>query len=469
MTSRLHRLIWNVSRHASFHGASDVLLGPTQSSKRRRLTPSLKEARLLLVHAFVSVDDSVSESPTVLIKALTRLNMVASWPNHETNTRDATPRPPTNTEPLINDPTAPSAQRTHAQCFNDAHCVHHTVASHAINGSPPHDKQKPTSSTTNSYNLLPALSENAPNIQSFPLTEHESFNLQANGTHTTMSPRPREHNLSNTAYTQHHLRNTSSTSTPHHAQSSPTNIHIINTTRDAEHLQHHTSSTIRARPSLNASPPPYTGHQSDLTQPSQAAALFNSAPTKTLSTANNNTNEQSTAAALIHTGPNGPPQAYDPKPIPQGPIEFVVDSGSTFHTHHRLQDLHNLRPCSQTFTGSNGKPTQCDTIGDLHCYLQRSDGVPISSPRSTTCTASQITITLYYPYDNLSNAAPPSGSVPNPASNYPTARNYHTTGNTPSTFFPPSLSHRLRHPQPLLLSTRPPWIPPTTPGKALTT
>ena len=303
--------------------------------------------------------------------------MVASWPNHETNTRDAIPRPPTNTEPLINDPTAPSAQRTHAQCFNDAHCVHHTVASHAINGSPPHDKQKPTSSTTKSYNLLPALSENAPNIQSFPLTEHESFNLQANGTHTTMSPRPREHNLSNTAYTQHHLRNTSSTSTPHHAQSSPTNIHIINTTRDAEHLQHHTSSTIRARPSLNASPPPYTGHQSDLTQPSQAAALFNSAPTKTLSTANNNTNEQSTAAALIHTGPNGPPQAYDPKPIPQGPIEFVVDSGSTFHTHHRLQDLHNLRPCSQTFTGSNGKPTQCDTIGDLHCYLQRSDGVPI--------------------------------------------------------------------------------------------
>ena len=178
MTSRLHRLIWNVSRHASFHGASDVLLGPTLSSKRRRLTPSLKEARLLLVHAFVSADDSVSESPAVLITALSRLNMVASWPNHETNTRDATPRPPTNTEPLINDPTAPSAQHTHAQCFNDAYCVHHTVTSHAIDRSPPHDKRKTTSSTTKKYNLLPALSENAPKIKNIPITEHGSLNKQ---------------------------------------------------------------------------------------------------------------------------------------------------------------------------------------------------------------------------------------------------------------------------------------------------
>ena len=130
---------------------------------------------------------------------------------------------------------------------------------------------------------------------------------------------------------------------------------------------------------------------------------------------------------------------------------FTISAPALRPSRAATANLRNATP-SVIYTATSNAPTACP-----------------SSPRSTTYTASQITITLYYPYDNLSNAAPPSGSVPNPASNYPTAHNYHTTGNTPSTFFPPSLSHRLRHPQPLLLSTRPPWIPPTTPGKALTT
>ena len=45
---------------------------------------------------------------------------------------------------------------------------------------------------------------------------------------------------------------------------------------------------------------------------------------------------------------------------------FHLDSGSTFHTHNKLSDLHNVQPCFTGFFTINGSETQATHKGDLH-------------------------------------------------------------------------------------------------------
>eukprot|EP00965_Chrysotila_dentata_P080224 2646966-Pleurochrysis_carterae.AAC.1 len=46
-------------------------------------------------------------------------------------------------------------------------------------------------------------------------------------------------------------------------------------------------------------------------------------------------------------------------------IGFVVDSGCTYHIHPHVGDLVNLRPCTETVSGVDGKPRPCVAVGDL--------------------------------------------------------------------------------------------------------
>eukprot|EP00965_Chrysotila_dentata_P039396 1309822-Pleurochrysis_carterae.AAC.1 len=46
-------------------------------------------------------------------------------------------------------------------------------------------------------------------------------------------------------------------------------------------------------------------------------------------------------------------------------IGFVVDSGCTYHIHPHVDDLINLRPCTETVSGVDGKPRPCVAVGDL--------------------------------------------------------------------------------------------------------
>eukprot|EP00965_Chrysotila_dentata_P034158 1136962-Pleurochrysis_carterae.AAC.1 len=43
-------------------------------------------------------------------------------------------------------------------------------------------------------------------------------------------------------------------------------------------------------------------------------------------------------------------------------IGFVVDSGCTYHIHPHVQDLINLKPCSKSVSGVDGKPRPCVAI-----------------------------------------------------------------------------------------------------------
>eukprot|EP00965_Chrysotila_dentata_P134245 4439456-Pleurochrysis_carterae.AAC.1 len=46
-------------------------------------------------------------------------------------------------------------------------------------------------------------------------------------------------------------------------------------------------------------------------------------------------------------------------------IGFVVGSGCTYHIHPDVHDLINVRSCSETVSGVNGKPLPCVALGDL--------------------------------------------------------------------------------------------------------
>ena len=46
-------------------------------------------------------------------------------------------------------------------------------------------------------------------------------------------------------------------------------------------------------------------------------------------------------------------------------ISFFVDSGASYHIHHRLSDLVNVRPVSASVSGVDRKAHQCTHIGDL--------------------------------------------------------------------------------------------------------
>ncbi|MGZ0213958.1 MAG: hypothetical protein ACKVI4_15900, partial [Actinomycetales bacterium] len=46
-------------------------------------------------------------------------------------------------------------------------------------------------------------------------------------------------------------------------------------------------------------------------------------------------------------------------------IHAIIDSGCSWHVHHRREDLINLRPSHETMTGVDGKPRRVEAIGDL--------------------------------------------------------------------------------------------------------
>eukprot|EP00965_Chrysotila_dentata_P150329 4965520-Pleurochrysis_carterae.AAC.1 len=46
-------------------------------------------------------------------------------------------------------------------------------------------------------------------------------------------------------------------------------------------------------------------------------------------------------------------------------IGFVVDGGGTYHIHPHMQDLVNVRHCTESVSGVDGKPRPCVAVGDL--------------------------------------------------------------------------------------------------------
>ena len=55
-------------------------------------------------------------------------------------------------------------------------------------------------------------------------------------------------------------------------------------------------------------------------------------------------------------------------------IEFIVDSGCSWHVHPILADLVNVRPCHDTISGVDGKPCKCVAIGDLPLTVKDGKG-----------------------------------------------------------------------------------------------
>ena len=57
-------------------------------------------------------------------------------------------------------------------------------------------------------------------------------------------------------------------------------------------------------------------------------------------------------------------------------LSLILDSGATWHVHHRRSDLINLRSCSDRITGIDGKPLLCTGIGDLPIVATDAEGKP---------------------------------------------------------------------------------------------
>eukprot|EP00966_Prymnesium_polylepis_P269511 6226229-Prymnesium_polylepis.1 len=59
------------------------------------------------------------------------------------------------------------------------------------------------------------------------------------------------------------------------------------------------------------------------------------------------------------------PYAHSTGPVrPYAPLTITLDSGCTFHMHHRREDLMHARPCSDVIPGLTEK-VYCKWIGDL--------------------------------------------------------------------------------------------------------
>ena len=70
------------------------------------------------------------------------------------------------------------------------------------------------------------------------------------------------------------------------------------------------------------------------------------------------------ALSFVSTSPAEPLTAEQLPPKPSTVVSFVVDSGSTLHTHPECTDLVNTRTCKQLFFGSDDQPVTCTIMGD---------------------------------------------------------------------------------------------------------
>ena len=104
-------------------------------------------------------------------------------------------------------------------------------------------------------------------------------------------------------------------------------------------------------------------------------------------TAANKTQAASTAAAYANGpfaspahSPSKPhqtttsPASTTPPPTAPRAVSFIIDSGSTFHTHPVETDLVDRHPCSQKFSCSDGSTVKCRLLGHLPGFAQNTDG-----------------------------------------------------------------------------------------------
>ena len=56
-------------------------------------------------------------------------------------------------------------------------------------------------------------------------------------------------------------------------------------------------------------------------------------------------------------------------------IDFIIDSGASFHVHPVKSDLVNTRPCSNRISGVDNVEHECPLIGDLQLEAKGSDGL----------------------------------------------------------------------------------------------
>ena len=55
-------------------------------------------------------------------------------------------------------------------------------------------------------------------------------------------------------------------------------------------------------------------------------------------------------------------------------VTLAVDSGCTWHLHHRRDQLKNLRPCDDSIKGIGGVSRRCLEMGDLEISTLDEDG-----------------------------------------------------------------------------------------------
>ena len=55
-------------------------------------------------------------------------------------------------------------------------------------------------------------------------------------------------------------------------------------------------------------------------------------------------------------------------------INSVIDSGCSWHVHHRQEDVINIRPCRDTFRGVDNKLHRATCMGDLPAVVKNSNG-----------------------------------------------------------------------------------------------
>ena len=55
-------------------------------------------------------------------------------------------------------------------------------------------------------------------------------------------------------------------------------------------------------------------------------------------------------------------------------IDSVIDSGCSWHVHHRQEDVINIRPCHDTFRGVDNKQHRATCMGDLPAVVKNSNG-----------------------------------------------------------------------------------------------
>ena len=66
----------------------------------------------------------------------------------------------------------------------------------------------------------------------------------------------------------------------------------------------------------------------------------------------------------------------------------MIDSGCSWHVHHRQEDVINIRPCHDTFRGVDNKQHRATCMGDLPAVVKNSNGKHVKIlGRSPACCA----------------------------------------------------------------------------------